>query len=127
MNFNSRDPIYLQVIRFFKEEIAKGNLLPGQEVPSRRELANRLKINPNTAQRAYKEMEDEGLIFTEGNLPSRITKDETVLRRVREELIVEAVQDFISSLRAINVSLEEVMELLKKKYEETVQGRESRD
>ena len=45
-----------------------------------------MKINPNTAQRAYKEMEEQGLIFTEGNLPSRITKDEQMLKRVREEL-----------------------------------------
>src|SRR5690606_35869669 len=88
IQFNNRDPVYLQVVRYFKEEIARGNLEPGEEIPSRRELANQLKINPNTAQRAYKEMEEQGLIFTEGNMPSRITKDEAVLKQVREELII---------------------------------------
>ena len=82
VKFNNRDPVYVQVIRHFKEQIAKGYFEPGQEIPSRRELANQLKINPNTAQRAYKEMEEQGLIFTEGNLPSRITKDEQVLKMV---------------------------------------------
>ena len=91
VKFNNRDPVYVQVIQHFKEQIAKGYFEPGQEIPSRRELANQLKINPNTAQRAYKEMEEQGLIFTEGNLPSRITKDEQMLKMVREELIVEAV------------------------------------
>ena len=115
--FNNRDPVYVQVIRHFKEQMAKGFFAPGQEIPSRRELANQLKINPNTAQRAYKEMEEQGLIFTEGNLPSRITKDEGVLNRVREELILEAVAQFIHSVRAINVPLNEALNLVKSSYE----------
>lgn len=116
IQFNHREPVYLQVIRHFKEEIARGNLEPGQEIPSRRELANQLKINPNTAQRAYKEMEEEGLIFTEGNMPSRITRDEMVLKRVREELLMEAVQNFIASIRAIDVSLDEALRLVEQNF-----------
>jgi len=117
VHFNNRDPVYLQVIRHFKEQIAKGFLSPGQQIPSRRELANQLKINPNTAQRAYKEMEEEGLIYTEGNLPSRITNDETIIQKVRDELILEAVQTFIASVRSINVPLQEVIDLVKENYE----------
>src|SRR5690606_14438895 len=117
VKFNNRDPVYIQVIQYFKEQIAKGIFEPGQEIPSRRELANRLKINPNTAQRAYKEMEEQGLIYTEGNLPSRITKAEQVLKMVREELILEAVSTFIHSVRSINVPLEEVLNLIEKEHE----------
>ncbi|MEH6954214.1 GntR family transcriptional regulator [Neobacillus drentensis] len=117
VKFNNRDPVYVQVIRHFKEQIATGLFEPGQEIPSRRELANQLKINPNTAQRAYKEMEEQGLIFTEGNLPSRITKDEQVLKMVREELIHEAVDAFVDSVRTINVPLHEVLNLVKTKYD----------
>ena len=118
VKFNNRDPVYVQVIRHFKERIAKGFFSPGQEIPSRRELANQLKINPNTVQRAYKEMEEQQLIYTEGNMPSCITKDETVLKSVREELISEAVQIFISSIKSINAPLTEVIELVQKRYEE---------
>lgn len=116
VKFNNRDPVYVQVIRHFKEQIAKGYFEPGQEIPSRRELANQLKINPNTAQRAYKEMEEQGLIFTEGNMPSCITKDEAVLKSVREELIIEAVDLFLGSIKSIDVPLSEVLELVKKKH-----------
>ncbi|MGY0694383.1 GntR family transcriptional regulator [Virgibacillus sp. FSP13] len=119
VNFNNRDPVYVQVVRHFKEEIATGMLEPGQEIPSRRELANKLKINPNTAQRAYKEMEEEGLIYTERNLPSRITQDEQILGAVREELILEAVESFVSSIRSINVPVEEVIDMVKEKYTES--------
>lgn len=117
VKFNNRDPVYVQVIRHFKEQIAKGYFEPGQEIPSRRELANQLKINPNTAQRAYKEMEEQGLIFTEGNMPSCITKDELVLKSVREELMMEAVDLFLGSIKSINVPLAEVLDLVQKKYD----------
>ncbi|KYC92274.1 GntR family transcriptional regulator [Heyndrickxia sporothermodurans] len=123
INFNNRDPVYVQVIRYFKEQIAIGNLGAGQEIPSRRELASMLKINPNTAQRAYKEMEEQGLIHTERNHPSRITNDEAILGKLRSELIVEAVDSFVESIRAINVPVEEILTLVKDKYTSTEQGR----
>ena len=63
-------------------------------------------------------MEEQQLIHTEGNMPSCITKDEAVLKGVREELISEAVQVFISSIKSINAPLPEVIELVQKTYEE---------
>ena len=114
--FNNRDPVYLQIVRYFKEKIAIGELVPGEEIPSRRELANRMKINPNTAQRAYKEMEEQGLIYTEKNHPSKITTDKKILGKVRDELLVEAVDMFVTSVRSINVPVEELLDLVREKY-----------
>jgi GntR family transcriptional regulator len=116
VNFNNRDPVYLQIVRYFKEQIVNGALEPGEEIPSRRELANRMKVNPNTAQRAYKEMEEQGLIFTEKNHPSKITTDQQVLGNVRNELLVEAVDMFVTSVRSINVPVEELLNLVREKY-----------
>lgn len=115
-HFNNRDPVYLQVIRSFKEQLATGKLQPGQDIPSRRELAGLMGINPNTAQRAYKEMEEQGLIHTERNFPSKITTDEAVLSAVREELINEAIESFITSVHSINLSLDEVLTRVKEKF-----------
>lgn len=120
VNFNKRDPLYEQVVRHFKEEIAAGNLIPGQEVPSRRELASQLTINPNTAQRAYKEMEEQKLIYTESNLPSKITEDPYILEKVQNELLEEAVSSFVSAIRPIQLPLDKVIGLLREKYEESV-------
>jgi len=117
LNINSRDPVYLQVVRYFKEQIATSKLQAGEEIPSRRELAGLLKINPNTAQKAYKEMEEQRLITTERNFPSRITTDEVVLQSVREELISEAIDTFISSVKVINVPVDELLRKVKEKYE----------
>ncbi|GAF15201.1 transcriptional regulator, GntR family [Bacillus sp. JCM 19046] len=117
--FNNREPVYIQVIRSFKEQIASGQLKAGQEIPSRRELGTALKINPNTAQRAYKEMEDALLIHTERNKPSRITYDQDVLHSIRTELIHDSVDAFLHSINSIQVPLEEVIELLQKRYKES--------
>lgn len=126
INFNNRDPVYVQVVRYFKEQIAIGMIEGGQEIPSRRELASMLKINPNTAQRAYKEMEEQGLIHTERNFPSRITNDEAVLSKVRTELIMEAVDSFVQSIRPINVPVDELLSIVKDKYN-SIESRGTKD
>lgn len=123
--FNTRDPVYLQVVRLFKERIVTGGLAAGEAIPSRREIAALLKMNPNTAQRAYKEMEEQGLIVTEGNSPSRITRDEAVLRGIRSELLGEAVRTFIGSIRNMQVPMEEIVELVKREYAADARDRQA--
>jgi GntR family transcriptional regulator len=127
VSFNNRDPVYLQVVRHFKEQIAVGNLVAGQEIPSRRELAAEMKINPNTAQKAYKEMEEQRLIHTERNFPSVITKDETILNSVRQELILSAVDSFVEAIRPIQVPVDELLRIVEEKYSEEQNREESHD
>ena len=59
---NDRSPIYLQIVRFVQRGIISGAIQNQEELPSRRVLSSLLSVNPNTVQRAYKIMEDEGLI-----------------------------------------------------------------
>jgi GntR family transcriptional regulator len=127
IKFNNRDPVYVQVVRHFKQQIAMGMLEPGQLIPSRRELASMLKINPNTAQRAYKEMEEEGLIKTDNNQPSRITVDSSVIQSVRDELIHEAVEHFVSSIQSINVPLHDALKFVEESYSKRVEKRDPHD
>ncbi|WP_114570381.1 GntR family transcriptional regulator [Exiguobacterium flavidum] len=114
--FDQRIPVYLQVIALFKQRIATRELAPGQEIPSRRELAAQLGINPNTAQRAYKEMEEQQLITTERNVPSRITMDERIVEKIRSELLEAAVTEFIQSVQAIGAPLPEVVGKIEQAY-----------
>lgn len=120
--FHNRDPVYLQVVRHFRVDIATGKLQAGQTIPSRRELASLFNINPNTAQKAYKEMEDQGLIVTEGNSPSKVTSDERILGTVRGELIAESVEAFVASVRQIGVPVDELLRIVKAKYESALSG-----
>ena len=114
---NNRDPIYLQVVTYFKQQLATGQLSAGQEIPSRRELAVLLNINPNTVQKAYKEMEDQNLIMTERNFPSKITNDQSILQNVRKELIQDATVQYIKAMKQIAIPVEEVIDVVKEVYE----------
>lgn len=113
------------VIRYFKEQIAIGELKSGREIPSRRELAQRLKINPNTVQRAYKEMEEEGLIYTDGNKPSMITKETGRIKEIRESLIDEAIDQFVDRITSLQIPKEQVFDLVQSKLNEL--GREDEE
>lgn len=124
LKLDNRAPVYIQVIQYFKEEIVSGRLKPSEEIPSRRELANLLKINPNTVQRAYKEMEEMGLIFTDGNLPSQVTNDVQMIETMRTELVEGALDEFIRTVQSIPVPLDELLELIREKYD---QGRKGGD
>lgn len=118
MNFDRRSPVYEQLVNYFKEKIANNELLPGQEMPSRREIAAEFKINPNTAQRAFKEMEEMGLIYTEGNSPSKVTEDATRIKEVRIELIDSALDNFIEVATRLGLKYNDVNNIIARKFEE---------
>ena len=118
MIFDKRSPVYEQIIEMHKQKIVSGAFQPGQEIPSRRELATQLKVNPNTVQRAYKEMEGLGLIYTDGNSLSKITESQSKIQTLRQELLDEALQGFIETVRTIGLEDEAVLDLTKKRLKE---------
>ena len=67
LRFHDRTPVYQQVAEHLKRQILLGLVEDGEPMPSRRELAAQTGINPNTAQKAYRLMTEEGLVRTEGN------------------------------------------------------------
>ena len=115
MNFmpNDREPVYLQIIRYIKQKVVRGELNPGDTIPSRREMAQILKVNPNTVQKSYKEM---GIINTIKSYQSSITTDENIISQIRHDLINESMEVFIENMKAINVKKEELIEIIKDKY-----------
>lgn len=62
LNYRDARPIYAQLVDGFREQILAGVLQPGDKLPSVRELAGQLAINPNTIQRAYRELEQSGWV-----------------------------------------------------------------
>lgn len=62
LDYRDARPIYTQIVDNFRSQIVSGILLPGEKMPSVRELAGELTINPNTIQRAYRELEMDGWI-----------------------------------------------------------------
>ena len=77
-------PIYQQILLFLKREAVAGTIRDGDELPSRRVLSALLGVNPNTVQKAYRMLEEEGLIASHSGAKSLMVLDEETLRRVHE-------------------------------------------
>ena len=67
LRFDDRAPVYQQIAEYLKRQILLGTVQDGDPMPSRRELAAQTGINPNTAQKAYRLMTEEGYVVTDGN------------------------------------------------------------
>ncbi|NLC67754.1 MAG: GntR family transcriptional regulator [Clostridiaceae bacterium] len=124
IRINNRMPVYIQIAHYVKQQVLLGKAVPGDELPSRREIAAQLNINPNTAQKAYKLMEDEGYVVTNGNLGSEIYVDDKIYAKIKEELTHEMTRQFIQSAKEVNLSFKDVIELLSRYWDETGDGRQ---
>lgn len=119
IEFNDKDPVYLQIIRYIKVQMHIGRLKNGDELPSRRVLAAVLGINPATVQKTYKMLEEEGLLTTKTNAKSEIILDEEKLRKIKKELTEKEVQDFLLNIKAINLSFKELIDLISELWDRT--------
>ena len=118
LKLNNRIPVYVQIAFYVKQQILLGKVSAGEPLPSRREIAAQLNINPNTAQKAFKLMEDEGYVITNGNQGSVIYIDENVYLRIKTELTQNMIKDFISSAKAIDLSFKDIIDLISKYWDE---------
>ena len=84
-SFNNTKPIYLQIIEKIEIEIISGARSPGERIESVRELATKLKVNPNTIQRALSELETKKLVETERTNGRFVTKNEAKLKKLKEK------------------------------------------
>ena len=110
-------PIYLQILLYIKRGIVAGMILDGDELPSRRVLSALLGVNPNTVQKAYKMLEEEGLISSRAGAKSCMVVTMEKLNTIREELLEEDARNAISSLKMMGISKEEVHALIEKYWE----------
>ncbi len=113
LDYRDSRPIYAQIIDGFREQIAAGVLQPGEKLPSVRELAGELAINPNTIQRAYRQLEGEGWIVTVPGKGCFACRQTDTVDRERQRLFT-ALDSAAASLLALGVSREELLEHLQK-------------
>lgn len=111
-------PIYLQILLFIKRGIIAGSILDGDELPSRRVLSALLGVNPNTVQKAYKLLEDEGLIQSRTGAKSCVVVTEKKLAEIRTELLEADAKDAMTKLRQMGVSKEEAHDLIERFWSE---------
>ena len=113
MEFNNNIPIYLQIIDSIKQDIVLGKLKVGQKMPSVRELAGRLKVNPNTIQRVYQELDREKITFTKRGMGTYVTEEEKTISSLKEELSKKIIIDFVEGMNRLGFSNKEMINTLK--------------
>lgn len=111
-------PIYLQIIRYIERGAAAGIVKNGDELPSRRVLSALLGVNPNTIQKAYRQLEDEGLVESHSGAKSLMTLDDEKISRIRRDLIAADAGDFIRSMQGLGLGKSETLNLLDRLWEE---------
>jgi len=112
INFRDARPIYEQVRDGFRQLILSGALPPDTRMPSVRELATQLAINPNTIQRAYRELEAEGYICSVPGRGSFVRQGSTAAQQRQAELL-EKLDALTKELNMLGVTNNELAARLK--------------
>ena len=108
LDYRDARPIYTQIVDGYREQILTGILLPEDKLPSVRELASALTINPNTIQRAYRQLEMEGWIATVPGKGCFVCGAPTAALRQREGMIAQ-FDRIVADLLDLGLTREELM------------------
>jgi len=115
LDFRSGIPIYLQVVERIKESIAAGQLKPGNQLPTVRSLALELRVNFNTVARAYRILDEVGIISTQqgrGTYVMNIPPPE-VSEKIRQKALKALTQRYLADAERLNASPDELDQILK--------------
>ncbi len=110
-------PIYQQILIYIKRGVSAGTVTDGEELPSRRVLSALLGVNPNTVQKAYRLLEDEGLIQSHSGAKSFMVLSPETVERIGRELREAEAEAAVRRLKAMGMSLDEAKALLDKFWE----------
>ena len=118
---SSQEPIYEQIVRQIKNPIMRGDLVENELLPSIRNLAKELQISVITTKRAYEELERDGYIYSVPGKGSYIAaQNKELLKEMRIKIVEGKLIEAIEAAKSIELTLDELYEMLKLFYEEVV-------
>ena len=116
--FSNDLPIYSQLIAQIKVGIVTGAFPPGERLPSVRDLATEAGVNPNTMQRAFSQLEQEGLLYTQRTSGRFVTEDQGRITAMKEELARELIRSFLENMEQLGYTSSQAQELIAKSRKE---------
>ncbi len=108
-------PIYEQILEQMSSAIARGDFALGEKIPSVREMAQALRVTPNTVMHAYQEMEREGLTETRRGQGTFITTSRERVDQFRTELAHRVMEEFLQKMKSLGYSWEDILNDLQAK------------
>lgn len=129
LDFRSGLPIYIQIINQIEQQASGGTLKPGAQLPTVRELASELRINFNTVARAYRLLDDAGIISTQQGRGTYIMEKAPpeVEKRLRRETLEALARQYIGEGKRLNFSDAELNQMVRdqlKSWKESQADRE---
>jgi len=112
VDFDSRYPIFKQIVVCFSRAIVRGELKAGDRIPSIRDLSAALKINVNTIQRAYREMERDGLIYSQRGMGYFIMENENITETVKKTMTESVINRFLTEMRELGLGDADILSAL---------------
>ena len=114
IDFRSGLPIYLQVVQRIKERIATGRLTPGDQLPTVRSLALDLRVNFNTVARAYRILDEVGIISTQQGRGTYVMNKPPpeVSEKIRQKALKALTQRYLADAERLGASPEELNHIL---------------
>ena len=117
LDYRDKRPIYEQVVEKLEKMIISGGMEPLTRMPSVRSLAMELSVNPNTIQRAYAQLEQDGYLYTVSGRGSYVTA-ENEWRENKQSKVLKEWQDITRQAKEAGVLEEQLMEYLHRIYED---------
>ena len=108
IDYKDTRPIYEQIVERFKSLMLKGAMQPDEQMPSVRNLAMELSINPNTIQKAYAELERQGFIYTVKGRGSFVSGDNSLVDKRKKEYI-EQILTLVREVLEIGLTKQEII------------------
>lgn len=117
IDYKDRRPIYEQIVERLQELILKGALEPDSQLPSVRNLAMELSINPNTIQRAYTELERQGYIYSIKGKGNFIATSDQLIEERKTEIMNKVIQ-LVSEANSLGITEEQFLYKVQEGYKE---------
>lgn len=114
LDYQSRILIYEQIVNNIEKYVAVGILREKSQIPSIRELANNLGINPNTVKKAYDILENKGVIMTISTKGTFISNNTKMVLENKIDKEINLIKDKIRELENMGISKKEIMERIEK-------------
>lgn len=112
VEFDNTTPIYMQIVEKIKIEIISNQLKPGERLLSVRDYALKMKVNPNTMQKALAELEEKKLIFTERTNGKFVTTNQDLINQYKLEYAKNLSTSYLSNMKNINFDEEKIITYL---------------
>ena len=113
----SGTPIYIQLLRYVKRGIVAGTIKNGDALPSRRVLSALFGVNPNTVQKAYRILEEEGLVQSHIGAKSYVVLNQASIEKLCAELLEEDARRIVGAMKQMGISKEKALALIEVYWE----------